>query len=282
MKEKTLMKTLYITDLDGTLLNSNAELTEKSAKIIKALIEKGIMFSVATARTKATVLDMFQNVGLNMPIALMNGVSVYDTANGSTAVNHCIDKSVASEILKIYEKYGKHPMLYFSKEDFLEIVYTEIDNIHQQEYITDRNNRKLKKFKKVKEYDLNNKEELLYIVSFDKPEELRPIYDEIRALEGVVSCFYSDNYTDCNFLETMNGSISKGTAAQEIKALTGADKIVAFGDNLNDIPLFAVADEAYAVSDAHAELKKVASGIIGSNDEDAVAEFICKHAGLSI
>lgn len=272
------MKTLYITDLDGTLLNSNAELTQNSADIISSLIKKGVMFSVATARTKATVLDMFRDVGLNMPIALMNGVSVYDTARGITAINHSINKKVAAEILKIYSKHGKHPMLYFSKDDYLEIVYTEVDNIHQQEYITDRNNRKLKKFKQVKEYSLDSEEELLYIVSFDKPFELRPIYEEIKELHEVVSCFYSDNYTDCNFLETMNGSISKGTAAEEIKRLTGADRIIAFGDNLNDIPLFKVADEAYAVSEAHNELKKIATGIIGSNDNDAVAEFISKHS----
>lgn len=272
------MKTLYITDLDGTLLNSDAELTEKSADIISNLIKKGVMFSVATARTKATVLDMFRDVGLNMPIGLMNGVSIYDTARNITAINHSINKKIAAEILRIYSKHGKNPMLYFSKDDYLEIVYTKVDNVHQQEYITDRNNRKLKKFKQVKEYSLDNDEELLYIVSFDKPSELQLIYDEIKELDGVVSCFYSDNYTDCNFLETMNGSVSKGTAAKEIKRLTGADRIIAFGDNLNDIPLFRVADEAYAVSGAHEELKKIATGIIGSNDNDAVAEFIGKHA----
>ena len=76
----------------------------------------------------------------------------------------------------------------------------------------------------------------------------------------------------------MNGSISKGTAATEIKKLTGADKIIAFGDNLNDIPLFLVADECYAVSNAHEELKKLATAVIGSNDEDAGAEFIKKHS----
>ena len=73
----------------------------------------------------------------------------------------------------------------------------------------------------------------------------------------------------------MNSTISKGTAAEEIKRLTGADRIIAFGDNLNDIPLFEAADEAYAVSNAHEKLKEIATGIIGSNDEDAVIKFIC-------
>lgn len=271
------MKTLYITDLDGTFLNSNAEITDTSKEIIKELIGKGALFSVATARTKATVLDMFKGVGLNTPITLMNGVSVFDTRLNKSVVNHAIDKDTARQILSIYEEYGKHPMLYMNKGDYLEIHYSKIDNPHQQEYISDRKNRKLKKFVKVDRYNLDVPEELLYIVSFDKPDELEPIYKKISELELVTSSFYSDNYTDCNFLETMNGSISKGTAAAEIKKLTGADRIVAFGDNLNDLPLFSVADESYAVSNAHIDLKRAATGVIGSNDENAVAKFIYKH-----
>lgn len=272
-----LMKTLYITDLDGTLLNNNAEITKTSAEILRQLISQGAMFSVATARTKATVLDMFENIGLNAPIALMNGVMVFDVNSNKTVICHSIDKNVAADILKAYRRYNKHPMLYMNKGDILEIHYTEIDNIHQLNYINDRNTRKLKKFVKVDDYKLDTAEELIYVVSFDKPSELEPIYKEISCLDKVVSSFYSDNYTECNFLETMNGSISKGTAALEIKKLLSADRIVAFGDNLNDIPLFEVADEAYAVSESHQELKNIATAVIGSNEDDAVAKFISEH-----
>lgn len=271
------MKTLYITDLDGTLLNSNAELTQNTADILRGLISDGALFSVATARTKATVTDMFELVGLNAPIALMNGVMVFDTSSNKTLICHAIDKSIAADILKIYQKYNKHPMLYMNKSEYLEIHYTKVDNVHQLNYINDRNARKLKKFVCVDNYNLNTDDELIYIVSFDKPSELEPIYKEISCLSGVVSSFYSDNYTDCNFLETMNGSISKGTAALEIKRLMGADRIVAFGDNLNDIPLFEVADESYAVSTSHDDLKKIATAVIGSNNDDAVAKFISEH-----
>lgn len=271
------MKTLYITDLDGTFLNSRGEISERSTTLIKKLVNDGALFSVATARTKATVLDMFKNIGLNTPIALMNGVSVFDTHSNKTVINHSINKNVAKEILKIYSKYNKHPMLYIDKGDYLEIHYTEIDNIHQKEYINDRKNKKLKKFTKVNEYNLDIPEDLLYIVSFDKSEELEPIYREISEFNSVFSNFYRDNYTDCNFLETMNGNISKGTATAEIKKLVKADKVIAFGDNLNDLPLLEIADEAYAVSNAHDTVKSNATGVIASNDEDAVAEFIYNH-----
>lgn len=271
------MKTLYITDLDGTFLNSSAEISDKSAKIIEQLINDGILFSVATARTKATVLDMFENIGLNTPIALMNGVMIFDVAENKNVITHQINKNTAQCILDIYKKYGKHPMLYMNKGEYLEIHYTQVDNIHQLKYITDRKNKKLKKFCHVDRYNLDTNDELIYIVSFDKPSEISGIYSEISKFDDVVSSFYADNYTECNFLETMNGSISKGTAATEIKKLVGADRIIAFGDNLNDIPLFEVADESYAVSNAHESLKKIATGVIGSNDDDGVAQFIREH-----
>ena len=86
--------------------------------------------------------------------------------------------------------------------------------------------------------------------------------------------FYRDNYSDMYFLEIISGTVNKASGALQVKEIVGADKIIAFGDNLNDIPLFEIADESYAVSNAEDALKAIATGIIGSNNEDAVAEFI--------
>lgn len=220
---------------------------------------------------------MFKSIGLNAPIALMNGVMVYDTVTNSTVSSHSICKETAMKIISVYNRYDKHPMLYMDRGSHLEIIYTKTDNIHQEQYISDRKNKKLKKFIKAEEYNIKSEDKLIYIVSFDNPSELEPIYKEISKFDGVVSSFYSDNYTSCNFLETMNSEVNKGTAATEIKKLLGADRIVAFGDNLNDIPLFEVADESYAVSNANDRLKAISTGVIGSNDEDGVARFIYKH-----
>ena len=47
-----------------------------------------------------------------------------------------------------------------------------------------------------------------------------------------------------------------------------------FGDALNDLPMFSIADEAYAVANALDVVKEAATKVIGSNDEDAVAEYL--------
>ena len=85
------MKTLYISDLDGTLLNNNAEITDNSKKLLNEFLSSGNYFSVATARTAATVVDMFKGTGLCTPIALMNGVCVYDTHKSKNVIKIKMD-----------------------------------------------------------------------------------------------------------------------------------------------------------------------------------------------
>ena len=71
-------RTLYISDLDGTLLNEHSLISPTTAKQLNNLIEKGMLFSIATARTPATVVDLMSEVDLQLPVALMTGALVYD------------------------------------------------------------------------------------------------------------------------------------------------------------------------------------------------------------
>lgn len=57
----------------------------------------------------------------------------------------------------------------------------------------------------------------------------------------------------------------------------GCEKIVAFGDGKNDVDMFELADESYAVENAHEDLKKYATDIILSNEEDGVAQWLAQN-----
>lgn len=71
----------------------------------------------------------------------------------------------------------------------------------------------------------------------------------------------------------MPKNASKSNAIKQLQALQKCEKIVAFGDGKNDIDMFEIADEAYAVQNAHPDLKKYATAIISSNDDDGVARW---------
>ena len=73
-----IIKRLYITDLDGTLLNSKGEVSENTIKKINSLTEKGIYFTFATARSVYSAKLITAGLNINIPYLLMNGVSIYD------------------------------------------------------------------------------------------------------------------------------------------------------------------------------------------------------------
>lgn len=268
------MKTLFLSDLDGTFLNSKGEISKTSAKIISELANKGVLFTVATARTHATVMHMFRDIPLTCPLVLMNGVTLYNPTEKKIISCNAIPTDLGNRIIKELRERNIDPMLYFQNGDSLDIFYSKISNDYQKKYVEQRTDCSGKRFIKT---DLPVKIEgkkLIYIVCLDYYENLKDAYEAVEALGGAHCMFYRDNYSDLYFLEIISREVSKGTTALQVKDLTGADRMVAFGDNLNDIPLFEAADESYAVSNAEEKLKNIATGVIGSNDEDAVARFI--------
>ena len=72
------MKKLYVSDLDGTLLNTSGVVSEFSRNTINDLIAKGLNFSIATARTAATANGILAGLDIKEPVILMNGMAIYD------------------------------------------------------------------------------------------------------------------------------------------------------------------------------------------------------------
>ena len=75
----------------------------------------------------------------------------------------------------------------------------------------------------------------------------------------------------------MPKTVSKGNAILKLKNILGCDKIIAFGDAENDIAMFEIADECYVVKNGSENLKKIADGIIESNEEDGVAKWLIEN-----
>lgn len=268
------MKTLFLSDLDGTLLNSKACVSDKTAQMLNEVISGGLFFTVATARTYSTVMPMFEKVSLTLPLVLMNGVCIYDPKERKTIDFKQIDLDLGKEILKIFYKHGKYPLMYYEADNHMRVEYQKLQTQSQVDYVSLRKQFYNKNFVQVDEFDFSEARKLIYCVSLDKKEELSEIRNEI-AKRGDIECnFYPDNYCGEYFLEIFCKDVSKASGALQVKEMLGADKIVAFGDNMNDIPLFELADECYAVGNACNELKSIATGIIGTNNEDAVARFL--------
>lgn len=269
------MKTLYITDLDGTLLNKDERVSAHSVQIINELSDKGLLFSVATARSIMTAGELIGMLHLKAPVVLMNGVFLFDLTAQKVVSFHAINPTAFQQVVSAFHAHGKAPMLWlYGDDELLSVHYTALQLQVNRDFYEKRKDSFEGRFRKVDALSIPQGQHAVYINLVDTYEDLRPVAEALESIDGVAFSFYQDTYTEYWFLEVYNAAASKANGAKEVQRRMGAERIVAFGDNLNDLPLFSVADKKYAVRNAVEALKAQATAVIGSNEEDGVAEFL--------
>jgi len=270
------VKTLYITDLDGTFLNDSAEVSEESKSIINSLSKDGLLFSVATARSLLSARELLNGIEFNAPVVLSSGVFVYDMKKQKTVNCFYIEDGAFKEILKVFENADKSPFVFFfnnGTEEY-DLQFTSLKlPIHREYYETRRKSmgsiiHKVDKICPVSGFSP------VFISLCDEYSDLLPITKRLDGIDGVGYSFYSDTYTPYWFLEVFNKEATKLKGLEIVREYVKAEKVISFGDNRNDIPLFMGADEKYAVANAVDELKALATDVIASNNENSVARFI--------
>ena len=106
-------KTLYVSDMDGTLLNSSSVLSETTTAKLNKLISEGALFTVATARTPATVVELMKNVDSNLPYIVMAGCATWDNQKKGYESARIISNSSIEQLIGIFEKNGNNPFIYY-------------------------------------------------------------------------------------------------------------------------------------------------------------------------
>lgn len=266
---------LFVTDLDGTLINSKREVSKKSLEILNKLIDEGVNFTVATARTPATAVEILQDLNLKLPVALMNGVLIYDTKELKYIDIKGIEKESAHKVLDIFKSYNKNPLVYGVKDNHLWVYHKDFENVYEYNFYKERVDKRLKTFVQIENYKESIIEaNIINFVAFDNYEKIKKIAKEIESIEGITVNYYKDVYEDCYFLEAYSSEASKANGIKYLSKYIDYSKVICFGDNLNDIPMFELANESYATQNAAEEIKKIATDVIGSCEEDGVAEFL--------
>lgn len=273
------MKTLYISDLDGTLLNPNAELTKRTTSIINDLTSQGVLFTVATARSIASVKYILKDLNLTLPIVLMNGVCVYDPTKHEYINVEGFSKENAKTLIDIIERNNLKGFLYTLSDGVLATYYEDLSNRALKDFYQERVDKYKKPFTQVTNFSECIDESIIYFTLMDHKENLEELSHIVEKLPNINSVFYKDNYSkDMWYLEIFSEKASKYHGVRFLRDDLMVDKIIGFGDNQNDMPLFEACDKGLAVSNAIEELKLKANDIIGANAEDGVALWLEENA----
>lgn len=269
------MKRLFVSDLDGTLLNSKAEVSDLTAEIINRETEKGLHFTISTARTPTTALKIVEKLNLNLPVMLMNGVLIYDMKSKTYLQKAVMDETTVMVLLGLIKTKGLDCFLYGLEGDQFLAYYDSADSISLNYFRNERIMKYNKKFIEVEDLSLITDKNIIYCMLREPKERLEGLYRELSVVKGVKAEFYPDIYSDNYYmLEIYNECASKKEALSYLRDEEHYDSIISFGDNLNDVALRDASDYFYAVSNAHPEIQHMADAVIPSNDEDGVARFI--------
>lgn len=268
------MKCLYISDLDGTLLRSDATISEYTAHAVNSLTERGMIFSYATARSQITAKKVTKGIHARIPLIVYNGAFIIDNVTEEILAANYFGMPI-QDVLDDMFANGLYP-----------IVYAYIDGVERFSFIPERCTRGMVSFLNSRKGDRRIRtvampEELrrgglFYITCIDEPCRLEPFYEKYR--EEYHCVYQRDIYTGEQWLEIMPMAAKKSNAVIQLKKISGCDRVIAFGDGRNDIDMFEAADECYAVANAHDDLKEKATAVIGSNDEDGVARWLLQNA----
>ena len=263
--------TLYISDLDGTLLNSSKKIKPRAAQMLNDMIDNGVMFTYCTARRIHSSSPIMESVNIQLPVALMNGVFIYEPIKNEYIRKNFPTAEAVEKLKEAVIKYGEKPMIHAIIDGELRNSYLKGSETLKT-YVDDRKHDK--SMRPVESYEELFEGEVFYAVFINpvNKEELDRIFTPEN---GFSHTYYRDVYhNDEYWYEVYSNTASKANAVLQLKEITGADEIVCFGDSDNDLPMFAVSDRCYAVENAAEEVREAADGIIGSNEAMGVPVFI--------
>jgi len=264
-----------VCDMDGTLLDSRGLLPQENEKALKRLKDFGVEVIIASGRTDLLLKPFIRQLGLTGDIICCNGGLVKDIGTGEILYGKPIDKEAALETIGY---------CFDNSLDFL--MYT-VDMV----YSSRSNPRALKYEKKNSDLEPELRVPIGYIDPEDAPDVAETgIYkilisssseEVIARLAGHFSAEarLSAVSSSSDVLDIMADGISKGAA---IKALSGRrgvdlDKVIAFGDNYNDLEMFETVGMPIAVGNAVEAARSAAKIVTCSNDEAGVAHAIRKY-----
>lgn len=263
--------------MDGTLLGADSRLSDTSARIITDLTRRGAHITVATARTPATVEMILAKTGTLLPAIVMTGAAMWCRKTKSYINVKYLAQDTYKQLMEKSDGYGVNPFRYALPNGKSMQVYHNGQMLpEEQAFVDGRLNLGLKNF------NIDTSHGLLpylpgvvFLFAMGNRDRIFSLADDLSAtVDCSVSCYVDIFDKNIGLLELFAPGVSKAAAVKQLASEAGADRVVVFGDNLNDIPMMKVADVAVAVNNALPEVKAIAHHIIGSNTADAVARFI--------
>lgn len=254
---------LLVTDLDGTLLTSDKRITAKSKDAVLKLRDSGGDITIATGRSVESARKYVDEIGIELPVIVYNGVMIYDYKSEKPLWNDCLTENAKQYALKILERFPCAGMEVLRRDK----IYVINDNSYVREHI-----------------DIEKLENVVCGID-DVPFEWYKILMALdpKVIPEVQKFVKEEDFADVYFVRTSEcyfemlpkGSC-KGNALKQLCRITGHDILntAAVGDYNNDCEMIEYSKIGGAMGTAPESVKDSADIIVSSSDDNGFAEFV--------
>lgn len=280
---------LIVSDMDGTLLNENVELSDRAAEAIFRAQNAGLDFAIATGRTVGSGYSIVKNKGITCSFIELNGARMFDEKE-ELQFTRAIDKDMTKELIDILGDFDIHhefiteEHIYSNKtlEDYVlsfKAVFKSINQTLTDEEATQIVRDRLQNFniQTIDDFSFLYQDPSVQVLKMlaNATDDVSILADIKKKVETNVDNVIVTSASTHN-LEINHIRANKGQAVSEYAAARGykPSEVITIGDNINDLTMLDWADHSYAVANAHARAKQIAKYSAPSHADDAVAQII--------
>lgn len=267
-------KTLYVSDLDGTLLTPREDLSPFTIRGLNRLVEQGVAFTYATARSQHSADVVTRGLTKSLPVIIYNGAFIRRGERRETLLRQLLPGPSVARARQVFGEAGISPLVYTMAQGVERVLWRpEKESPGVARYVASR--QRDERLLPVAGEESLYQGEVFYFTCIGGREELLPAYEALRQDKALSVLLQEEIYQPGEFwLEVMSAAATKAQAAAWLKERLGCQRMTAFGDGLNDIPLLEEADVRCAVANAVPQLRQAAGQVIPANTEDGVARFL--------
>lgn len=258
-------------DIDGTLRNSEHEITQRTIKAIKNVVKEGILVVICSGRPRTYTENISRQCGASHYIITSNGGNIYDYEKQEILYTDTMNKKACLELYKIAEKANARFIMNVGANR----VVTKLKHFDGSE----------EELKGDIETFLKENNVIQCVIADTNFDKIKNLKKEIEKIKGVEIKNQHKSLLDSNapktgsfYYDIANLDSCKGNAIQkfcELKQINTKD-VIAIGDDVNDISMFKIVGYSVVMENAIKEVKKYADEITTSNDEEGVAYFLEK------
>lgn len=257
-------------DLDGTLLSSQSTILESSQQAIQAARDKGLKVFIVTGRHHTAVRPYYAALGLDTPVVCCNGTYLYDFEQEQISDANVLPQELAKNLIDAAKSAGIHVAVYTETAMTYEILNAHFEKFQKWVASCPEHVRPTVYQTEFNSFFENGTTILKVLISDPDLAKLQHFVDSLPLDEVSAEWSWVDR------VDITRIGNSKGACLARLLEKEGIDpkQVIAFGDNFNDISMLELVGMGIAMGGSEQEVQAAAKRVIGSNNEDSIAQTL--------